>query len=129
MIVYRVEGPDGIGPYQRMGLGVFRDAELVDLSDDISDDHSWCPKHPSPVDDGIGDMADQEICGFIRPEDLKNWFSGWLQRLDKAGYVVAIYDVSDHDVRVGRHQVVFRPGTKISTKSLLMGVDTLGKVR
>jgi hypothetical protein len=131
MIIYRVEGPDGIGPYQTLKPDwSSREPELIDLADAVAREHSDCPDHPSPCFDGIGHLRDEhEICGFSSPDDLKTWFAGWLRKLHRAGYVVAVYDVPDHGVRHGGHQVVFKPGVKIAEMSVLTSVDTLARVK
>jgi hypothetical protein len=105
MRVYRVECPDGKGPYNQPGNWSFS----------LGCAHTG-GSHPSPfVDpllgysyDEIGLPSKDWVCGFASMKDLYGWFGGYLRgamrRLDAR---IVMYDVKAGDVRIGKHQVVF----------------------
>ncbi len=96
MRVYRVEGPNGYGPYTFPGF-------LCGIPEDPS-------KHPVPRDDGIDEdkIVEFHIFGFASLESLQAWFSDEdRQYLSEKGFVVKVYDCPDRRVIQGNRQLVF----------------------
>lgn len=79
---------------------------------------------PTPDMDGIGSMFSDEVCGFSSPGQLLAWFPPrQLRTLTSTGYYsVVAYDVPDHRVRHGRHQVVFPRGAGYSKEHVPLDV-------
>ena len=73
---------------------------------------SQTPVHrPAPRDDNIDPWSSHEdyLFGCESFEKLKEWFRGDIRKLDRIGYVVAVY-IAD-DVMRGRRQLVFNWNT------------------
>lgn len=85
---YRVENGEGLGPY--VGQGGDKSLQEMHRS------HNWdLENHPSPYEDeGIRNQfrADMHLCGSSSLEKLMEWFEGFGQVLDEAGYRVYVYD-------------------------------------
>lgn len=105
MRVYRVEGPDGKGPYN--GKCHSYEAEVL---------RSWFfmraneAHTPSPYADPLLDgcpITSSDLFGFAKMTDLFRWFGGFVSPFLKTGYSIAIYDVPDHSVKIGAAQVIF----------------------
>ena len=100
--VYRVEQPDGSGPYFDR-YGAYRwDDRLERMRSDHSDE-----AHPSPRQDPMLETIDiyEQSC-FESLEQLTKWFKGWMVRLAEEGYAVSEYSVQQGLVRYGEHQAV-----------------------
>ena len=71
-IIYRVENPEGIGPYRPHILDeVFPEDIKV-----ILDSHSGDLKRPLPQQDTIGRRPrPNEICGFVSVKQALKWFN------------------------------------------------------
>ncbi|MFE1425420.1 hypothetical protein ACFW6C_07630 [Streptomyces fungicidicus] len=71
----------------------------------------WCHQgdtHPSPREDGLGQIDRWEVCGFSSLDALHAWFEHhWRLRLHQVGYRITEYDVPEDHVRQGGFQVVF----------------------
>ena len=115
MKVYRIEhSVYGCGPYVT-GHIPWEETEERELVSEVSDDlcaaHSGDPLRPAPCDDvngwHFGDTRDEMSFGFQHYTDMTRWFDGWIEDLDYAGYVVAIYEVDAEYVMFGRLQVAF----------------------
>jgi len=108
MIVYRIEGHNGIGPYQAYEDESFRYA--VSLCVDHSDDAHSQPRG----DDLLGYIDANEFCGLDSAQALVDWFDGWFDRLHADDFVVTFWEA---DARVGRNgQALF-----IKSASTLLG--------
>jgi hypothetical protein len=103
MLVYRIERPNGQGPYMFPGL--------LDTSTEDSN------RHPMPVDDGLDpDKIERyHYFGFMCLHSLRAWFDrGMREFLFDKNCLVRVYDVADHKVMIGNRQVVFdRDGSNI----------------
>jgi hypothetical protein len=105
MRVYRVECPDGRGPYNQ-------------------GDNAWSfrlgcvhtgSSHPSPfVDSEVGNELElglpskNWVCGFKSMKDLYAWFGGYLKgAMRELDARIVMYEAKAGDVRIGQHQVVF----------------------
>lgn len=93
--VYRVELPDGSGPY--VGL------HHINMFHPIMSTHivGTCEKHSPPKE-----IADEQVCGFESMEQLNNWFEGCLDWLFSRGYVISEYQVSDYE-KPDDYQILF----------------------
>ena len=95
--MFRVEKLDGTGPY------FSGDADLEQMMFSHGD-----AEHPSPADDPmLGGIYPDEVCGFPTLCALEEWFSGYEDPLDAAGYQIAVYTVELQRVRYGKSQAVF----------------------
>ena len=67
--------------------------------------------HPSPMyDPDLHGIRDWEVCGFDSMDALLNWFESWHRTLADNGFRIFVYEVPDHEVRVGAYgQCVFPP--------------------
>jgi len=104
MIVYRVEMPDGLGPYysemnypvnHRMGIR--------------HEDR----RHPTPVDDfGWVKETKNMYFGFDSPQKLFGWFGGWLKSIFQNGGKIVKYNVDQSHVHMGTSgfQLIFDMG-------------------
>jgi len=96
-LVFRVQDPDGYGPYNGMsweGRG--------EMSSSHCDDSHKSP-NADPLLNGIGYI---EKCGCDSPEALLRWFDGYWEQLGEAGFVVSILKAAD--ARKGENgQVVY----------------------
>jgi hypothetical protein len=75
------------------------------LTFEILDAHDGSEDHPTPVADGLARPEENEIHGFLTEREARRWFAGFLARLHRAGFVLALYEAPD--CRISRHQVVF----------------------
>lgn len=94
MIVYRVEGVNGYGPY------TFPYALVGEESG----------KHPLPDKDGIdkNKITTWHLFGFKSLDSLVDWFDvETRQKLDDAKFNVLVYEVPDIRVLTGGRQVAF----------------------
>lgn len=110
MLVYRIERPNGTGPYQFPGL--------LDTTTENLD------RHPIPSEDGMQhDLITQyHFFGFQCLVSLQAWFDKDMREfLFDKGCVVRVYDAPVDRVLRGLHQVAFvRDASKlIKTLDLL----------
>lgn len=110
-VVWRMEFPNGTGPYQRRWEWPDGDkpAFLRDLYkrwDSPADD-----PHPGPNDDGLGYIEDGEFFGCATPEQVLAWFfrdgNEDARRYANTGMEVTVWEVRGKYVRKGRRQCVF----------------------
>jgi len=95
MIIYRVEGRNGNGPYMFPGY-------IQTMVDGL--------KHPLPRDDGIDmdKITAFHIFGFASLTALLNWFDlDTRKHLRQCYFSILVYEVPDTRVLVGNRQVVF----------------------
>lgn len=119
--VYRVEQPDGTGPY----FDRYGDYHWGDRLDLMRSDHSD-DAHPSPRHDPmLGRIEIYEKSCFESLEQLTEWFKGWMVRLAEEGYVVSEYAVRQGLVRYGERQaVVYAKKAKYVRSLSLLDLDT-----
>lgn len=99
--IYRVEQPNGAGPYSQ---------EYMDSLEDMFDEHEG-GIHVSPKQDRLLGWIDPgEYCCFATLAQLKEWFEGYEHDLTELGFKVARYSVPLPLVRYGRTQAVFTRG-------------------
>lgn len=117
---YRVEDPQTLtGPYNDR-----TDWIGLDLSNDLGAAHGrrygeLYVSHPNPWDDpGLNGISPSEKCGFVNEFKLRDWFSGWGERLSEAGFVINVYSVPASDVRSGKYQDVAKLHRAQPTKTL-----------
>jgi len=104
MIVYRIEGLNGVGPYRTL--------ENCDngLANRLLSHGTPGSKRykPSPKQDNIpGFYSGYHYCGFKSIEQLKRWFHGARAGLRRCGFKMITYKVSDYEVLFGHQQIVF----------------------
>lgn len=108
MLVYRVEGSDGRGPYTS---NKFIDRWLLCSSHSDND-------HPSPyADDLLNNIHDEEFCGFDSPRALLEWFDPkWRAMFEESHFKVKVYDSESY--RVGSlGQTLFVKGEAVPVTS------------
>jgi hypothetical protein len=105
MLVYRVEHPDGAGPYGSAGGRSYRENVFGrELCIRHSDE-----RHPAPWADGINFMTEDDFCALVSEERLREWFDDSWEDLSSLGYFLRVYDVADKLVKVGESgQCVFK---------------------
>lgn len=112
MLVYRIQKPDGKGPYASFSERLW-----------TTRTHS-APEHPSPDREGLN-IQHGEICGFESIDKLRSWFNDKeLNALHSLEYVVAVFKVSPNSCKVGNKQVVFKRNRlvkAIDIKDMLKG--------
>ncbi len=114
-LVFRVETPEGRGPYNCAGHEVT--VEEQDLATEIAWAHSdW--DHPPPNRDGIGWIRDEEVCGFTARHKAREWFAEWADVLDEQGFVLSVYRVAADRIRAGFRQAVFEIDAATHVKSI-----------
>src|SRR5947209_7013840 len=95
MIVLRVENDKGIGPY---AVGASNPYDSLD------------DRHPVPGSEGLDPwmFSVNTRFGFSSKQELRAWF-GWedVPSLVAAGCVLAVYEVQNNRIRIGRSQLVF----------------------
>lgn len=108
MRIYRVQhaehgtGPFVEGPRVMVEVGDF--GQVTDLS------CIFCMRHPNrriPRDDGIPSNFHGKVFGCDCLEGLFYWFSEYIQELEAANYIIAVYDVESDFVLQGHTQVAF----------------------
>jgi len=103
--IYRIQNCDGVGPYN----------SNVDGAWSILSGHRTVNGHPSPHDDiGIKRRPkDEEKCGFLSMEQLRNWFNKQeLNQLKKLGFFIA--EVKGRITAIGEKQILFIPDSATS---------------
>lgn len=95
MLIYRIEGSDGLGPY--WGSPIL----------EMSTAHSRGDSHPDPMSEDIPMMSDS-FCGFPTLDQLKWWFKGWRSMMRRMGFRLKVYEVPHKFVRIGAKQLVFQ---------------------
>jgi hypothetical protein len=79
MLVYRIEGENGTGPYR--GNPIPR--------------MSWAhtdTSHPTPLSEGLC-LDDDFFCGFRTLDQLKVWFKGFRNELRVTGFRLKVYEI------------------------------------
>jgi hypothetical protein len=97
MLVYRIEHPEGGGPY--IGPNNIPDLGIR---------HSDSADHPPPIEDGIGYVSsfNGEHCGFASIAQFRDWFNPEeRQELKACGFQLLSFHTSK--VRLGRKQLLF----------------------
>lgn len=93
MLIYRVE-KNGIGPYNTYH---------PDLTE-MKIQHNKAENRPGIKIDTDYDINEENVkhyrCAFHDIESLKNWFKGYRMMLNRAGFVMNVYDVPAKYVRV-----------------------------
>lgn len=117
MRIYRIEDSRGLGPYHesspmlrvwRWGAeGPFDIAGKHPSPDHDSGLRNWWLAHVTRAPDE--ETLDAIRFGFASLEQLHAWFynDDWFTSMDKNGFHLRIYDVSDDNVIKGRAQVIF----------------------
>jgi hypothetical protein len=77
---------------------------------------------PTPSSDGLG-MVNDELFAFVSDEQMRKWFAGHLRKMDRFGFVAAVYEVQD--VQHGRRQSMFNWDTaqRVGDFSILRSKD------
>ena len=104
--VYRVEHiKHRNGPYRATN------GHYSKVTEELRWDHTDAD-HPSVWRDYMANgeqlrIQRDEVCGFSSAEQILTWFAGYITGLNRANFVLAIYNVPIQDVRQGMAQVVF----------------------
>ena len=97
--VFRVEKLNGDGPYADDA-----DSNVISHMNAVHGDAD----HPDPSEDPMLDgINPDESCGFATLCDLEDWFSGYEDVLDHAGYGITVYSTRREFVRYGKNQCLF----------------------
>lgn len=119
MIIYRVETPDGGGPYN--GPRGMSPMEMFALSNNRR-------RQPAPGDDipGYnGNHSYENRFGFASIDQAKNWFDWRVYHLlEDRGFCLARYLVPDEQVWCGGHQCAFN-----YTEAKKIGYDPIEVIR
>ena len=117
--VYRVEQPDGSGPY----FYPDGDYRWFDSLERMREDHSDTD-HPTPSRDGLPVIESHQRSGFVSLVDLKNWFRGWEPSLAAEDYSITLYDVPEKYIGRGGKQAIFHYKKAKYVRSLsLLDID------
>lgn len=106
-LVYRIEDQNGSGPYI---ADRYEDANVASkikraLAKTLCRAHSNGDLYP----DASRDMMYGDRSGFISIDQLLAWFDGYLDRLHRNKFKLAIYEVPDSDIDYSYpKQVVFK---------------------
>lgn len=121
--VYRVEDPNGRGPYTsiyRHTLGRPKE-DVYRIDRYISKNFFDITLHPSPYDEGLSITHDHYF-GFSSLDQLKSWFgvagSEGAEVLEEAGFKVEVYDVRSDYVTFGKRQLMFLKNRAVHIRSL-----------
>lgn len=97
MLVYRVESPEGVGPYY-CNHGEWCDGP-----------HNSDTGRPMPYEDGIdGINSSDHRFGFDSMSKLYDWFSmEELRKLHAAGWRIVTFEIDPIHVRIGGRQLTF----------------------
>lgn len=94
MLIYRVE-KNGIGPYNNYH------SDLRHMRIEHNKDSENRPSIKIDTDYDIhSDNIDFYKCGFHDVDSLKDWFKGYRRTLNRAGFVMSVYDVPAKYVRL-----------------------------
>lgn len=103
--VYRVQRPNGYGPYWLYNLWLgYGEGDAVWIHGHNDD------THPSPRDDGLNVFlgAMEWKCGFRDLDQLSDWFTDEeLVTLYSHGF--AIYEIEAERIQVGKRQILYIP--------------------
>lgn len=64
-------------------------------------------RRPMPKSDGIYDINSDHLFGFITEDKMLDWFSDWLRKLDRYGFVIGVYETPDTHASHGNKQSTF----------------------
>lgn len=126
MLVWRTEcSATGDGPYikgdRQDGLPLYLLDDLEEMAYAHSSDWSEyrVDLHPGPQSEDELDytIASDEFCCFASASALRQWFEGYGELLDRAGYEVVVFQVAEHFVRQGKYQSLFRKAQAIRLES------------
>lgn len=102
--MFRVELPDGTGPYfAEIDEDLSLAEELWHMRYNHSDD-----AHANPGNDPmLNYIANDEVCGFSTLAELETWFAGYEDALTEAGFSIVAYTVPYVSCRFGMNQTLF----------------------
>jgi hypothetical protein len=107
--VFRIEKPNGDGPYNDADSKVIEHMNAVHGDDE----------HPDPSEDPMLDgINPDESCGFATLCDLEEWFSGYEDVLADAGYGIVVYSTKREYVRWGKNQCLFLKAHAVPVRTL-----------
>lgn len=107
MIVYRIANQDGNGPYQADPLP-YRVQRILQPMYDVH--CGGFGGHPTPQCDYPGHwMNSYELCAFSSQQKLLDWFDGFEELLDRAGFLVWEFEIEDwYVVELQRQTIIDR---------------------
>lgn len=123
--VYRVEAPDGAGPYQTNPADPDKMMVVHDLANRHTDwwakgshpEEEWTYLHPGPQEDpGMGRAAFSAFerghnnsvrFGFVSPQHLRNWFGDDVLALDELDCRIVVFELPPESVLRGDYQCVY----------------------
>lgn len=100
--IYRVENSDGYGPYTIP----IKKQNLEKMTHEHDFDSG---NHPTPQTEGFRPrpLSTSLRCGFSSIEQLKDWFSVWLNPLFENGFYICKISIEENDTSILKKQVVF----------------------
>lgn len=108
--VFRIEKPNGDGPYADDA-----DSKIIEHMNAVHGDD----EHPDPSEDPLLDgINPDESCGFATLCDLEEWFAGYGDALDAAGYSIVCYSTRREFVRWGKNQCVFLKDHAVPSRTM-----------
>lgn len=103
--MFRVETPDGEGPYMSALFdGAPYAADILHMRRNHTDEAHHCPYDDPKLNYTI---AKDEVCGFATLAALEEWFAGYEDPLYEYGYSIVAYTVPYTSCRFGTNQDVF----------------------
>jgi hypothetical protein len=114
--VYRVESPEGDGPFQ--------DEAFKNSEDYMDADFAFhANRFPTPwMDENIaGKIRHNDFnyyCGCSSMRQLEDWFAPFWEMLHAYNFRVVVYQVPAEHVIIGKHQVVFKKEHATGKKTL-----------
>lgn len=85
------------------------DEECDNCIHTFSDNLAWKAdeKRPMPIHDGLYGLMSDHLFGFKSYDTMHAWFLGDLRKLDRFGFVAAVYEVPKTHAQHGKRQSVF----------------------
>lgn len=122
-IVYRIENPDGSGPYRGTNSKINKitgnDVSIIRHPGPRTDAKFHAEVDKICIDEDCGretgwsHLLSDKVFGFNSKEQLREWFYKWmLIEMSDAGAVIAEYHVRKSDIVLGESQILFRPKNK-----------------
>jgi len=114
MYLYRIEHiQSGKGPYIHTPMVCNEEGRWICYAHNTSEYPAIWEEFKA---DKIAGNLDEYHCAFDTAEKLVQWFTGWLEILERHHFIVAIYSAEEY--YTGATQSIFRGGTWVESLSI-----------